>query len=86
MGSTIDGQVFDSTHEFGEPMEVPLSRVIPGWSEGLRLMREGEKAKLYIPSDLAYGSFGAGGFIGPNAVLIFEVELLSIISSPNTLR
>ena len=80
-GTTIDGIVFDTTYEDGEPIEVPLFRVIPGWSEGLRLMREGERARLYIPPDLAYGSYGAGGPIGPNAVLIFDVELLSVIPS-----
>ena len=81
VGTTIDGEIFDSTYEFGEPLEIPLSRVIPGWSEGLSLMREGEKARLYIPSELAYGSSGAGGYIAPNSVLIFEVELLSILPS-----
>ena len=80
-GTTIDGDVFDSTYEFGEPIEMPLFRVIPGWSEGLRLMKEGGRAKLYIPPDLAYGSYGAGGLIGPNTVLIFDVELLSIVPS-----
>ena len=78
-GATIDGEVFDSSYERGEPLEVPLYRVIPGWSEGLRMMREGGKAKLYIPPDLAYGEDGARGFIGPNTVLIFEVELISIL-------
>ena len=81
IGTTLEGEIFDSTYEFGEPVEIPLFRVIPGWSEGLRLMREGERAMLYIPPDLAYGSNGAGGLIGPNAVLIFDVELLSIIPS-----
>ena len=81
IGTTLDGDIFDSTYEFGEPVEMPLFRVIPGWSEGLRLMREGERAMLYIPPDLAYGSHGAGGLIGPNSVLIFDVELLSIVPS-----
>lgn len=77
-GMTIDGNVFDSTYESGEPMEVPLDRVIPGWSEGLRMMREGGRSKLYIHPELAYGERG-GGAIAPNSVLVFEVELLSII-------
>ena len=80
-GTTINGEVFDSSYERGEPLEVPLHMVIPGWSEGLRLMKTGSKAKLYIPPDLAYGESGAGDFIGPNTVLIFNVELLSILES-----
>jgi FKBP-type peptidyl-prolyl cis-trans isomerase len=77
-GATIDGEVFDSTYERGEPVMIPLYRVIPGWSEGLRLMREGEKARLVIPPNLAYGEAGAGDAIAPNSVLVFEVELISI--------
>ena len=77
-GTTIDGNEFDSTYEGGRPVEIPLDRVIPGWSEGLRLMKEGEKAKLFIPPGLAYGASGAGE-IGPNSVIIFEVELLAIL-------
>jgi len=78
-GTTIDGTVFDSTEDKGQPVEIPLNHVIPGWSEGLQLMKEGGKAKLYIPPNLAYGEKGAGSHIGPNAVLIFDVELLSIV-------
>ena len=78
-GTLIDGTVFDSTLESGEPAEIPLHSVIPGWTEGLCMMREGGKAKLYIPPDLAYGSRGAGSAIGPNSVIIFEVELLAIV-------
>ena len=78
-GATIDGEVFDSTYSSGEPLEVPLDRVIPGWSEGLRMMREGDRAKLFVPPDLAYGERGAGSAIGPNAVLVFDVELISIL-------
>jgi FKBP-type peptidyl-prolyl cis-trans isomerase len=81
-GATIDGTVFDTTYDSGEPMEIPLDRVIPGWSEGLRMMREGGKARLCIPPDLAYGKRGAGGSIGPNAVLVFDIELLEIMRSP----
>ena len=78
-GADIYGNVFDSTYDYGEPVEIPLDRVIPGWSEGLRMMREGSKARLYIPPALAYGERGASGIIAPNAVLIFDVELISIV-------
>lgn len=78
-GTTIDGAIFDSTLERGQPLELPLDMVIPGWSEGLRMMREGGTARLFIPPELAYGSQGAGGVIAPNATLIFEVELLEIV-------
>jgi len=78
-GADIYGNIFDSTYDYGEPVEIPLDRVIPGWSEGLRMMREGSKARLFIPPDLAYGERGAGGVIAPYAVVVFEVELISII-------
>ena len=78
-GATIDGMIFDSTYDRYEPLEVPLDRVIMGWSEGLRMMREGDKARLVVPSGLAYGERGAGNTIGPHAVLIFDVELISIV-------
>ena len=81
LGRTLDGIVFDTTYEEGYPVEIPLDRVIPGWSEGLRTMREGGMSILYIPPDLAYGENGTGGPIGPNAVIIFEVELLAISQS-----
>jgi len=77
-GTLANGTIFDSSYSYGEPIEIPLDRVISGWSEGLRMMREGGKAKLYIPPSLAYGEYGAG-VIGPNAVLIFDVELIKII-------
>jgi FKBP-type peptidyl-prolyl cis-trans isomerase len=80
-GTTIDGVVFDSTFDRGMPVEIPLDIVIPGWSEGLRLMREGGRAILYIPPSLAYGERGAGGIIAPNSTLIFEVELIAIVRS-----
>ena len=80
-GTTIDGNIFDSTYEDSNPLEVPLDRVIPGWSEGLRMIREGGKALLYIPPNLGYGERSAGPVIGSNSVLIFEVELLSIVRS-----
>ena len=81
-GFLIDGTIFDSSYERGEPEEFPLQAVIPGWSEGLQLMREGGKNILYIPSRLAYGIQGAGNFVPPNSVIIFEVELLNIIDDP----
>jgi len=82
IGATIDGNIFDTTHDDGMPMEIPLDMVIPGWSEGLRMMREGEKALLYLPPSLAYGEWGAGPMIGPNSVIVFEVELIAIIRYP----
>ena len=78
-GTTIDGTVFDSSMERGEPVEIPLEWVIPGWSEGLRMMREGGRAILFIPPHLAYGSQGAGDLIEPYATIIFEVELIEIM-------
>ncbi|GAB4179210.1 MAG: hypothetical protein Fur0032_19830 [Terrimicrobiaceae bacterium] len=77
-GTLLDGTEFDSSYSRNAPVEFPLNRVIPGWTEGLQLMKTGGKAKLFIPSDLAYGARGAGGAIGPNETLIFEVELLEV--------
>ncbi|MEC8610710.1 MAG: FKBP-type peptidyl-prolyl cis-trans isomerase [Bacteroidota bacterium] len=77
-GTLIDGTVFDSSVDRGEPATFPVNGVIPGWVEALQLMKVGAKYKLFIPSDLAYGERGAGGAIGPNATLVFEVELISI--------
>ncbi len=77
-GSLIDGTVFDSSYERGEPVTFTLNRVIRGWTEALQLMPVGSKWELYIPSDLAYGERQAGPTIGPNSTLIFEVELLGI--------
>ena len=77
-GKLLDGSVFDSSIKRGEPISFPLNRVIPGWTEGLQLIKEGGKATLYIPSKLAYGPRGAGGAIGPDETLIFEVELIKI--------
>jgi FKBP-type peptidyl-prolyl cis-trans isomerase len=76
VGTFLDGKTFDSSIARGEPAEFPLGNVIPGWTEGVMLMKVGGKARLYIPSTLAYGPEGAGGVIGPNQVLIFEIELL----------
>ncbi|MBV5314837.1 MAG: FKBP-type peptidyl-prolyl cis-trans isomerase [Prolixibacteraceae bacterium] len=78
-GTTIDGKVFDSSVDRGEPAVFPVNRVIPGWTEALQLMPVGSKWKLYIPSALAYGEQGAGQDIKPNSTLIFEVELLEIV-------
>ena len=76
-GTLTDGTEFDSSYSRGEPTEFPLNRVIKGWTEGLQLMRPGDKYKFYIHPDLAYGASGSGP-IGPNEALIFEVELLEI--------
>ncbi|MBP7826140.1 MAG: Outer membrane protein MIP precursor [Verrucomicrobia bacterium ADurb.Bin118] len=81
-GTLIDGTVFDSSVQRGEPVSFPVEGVIPGWVEALQLMKEGDKWQLVIPAKLAYGEQGAGGPIGPNSTLIFEVELLAIESNP----
>ena len=77
-GTLIDGTVFDSSVDRKQPATFPVNGVIPGWIEALQMMNIGAKYKLFIPSKLAYGERGAGGAIGPNATLIFEVELISI--------
>lgn len=77
-GTLMDGTKFDSSVDRGEPATFGLNQVIPGWTEGLQLMSEGAKYMLYIPAELGYGANGAGGAIGPNEVLIFEVELIKI--------
>jgi len=78
-GTLTDGTVFDSSIERGQPAVFGVNQVIPGWTEALQLMSVGSKWKIYVPSDLAYGPRGAGADIGPNSVLIFEVELLEIV-------
>jgi len=77
-GTLIDGTVFDSSYKRGQPAVFPVDGVIPGWTEALQMMKVGSKYQLFIPSKLAYADKGAGGVIGPNAVLVFTVELLSI--------
>lgn len=78
-GTLINGTVFDSSVDRGEPATFGVGQVIAGWTEGLQLMPQGSKWKLFIPAELAYGARGAGGKIGPYATLIFEVELLEIL-------
>jgi FKBP-type peptidyl-prolyl cis-trans isomerase FklB len=77
-GTLLDGKVFDSSVQRGEPIEFPVNGVIKGWQEALQLMPKGSKWRLYVPYNLAYGEQGAGGAIGPYSTLIFEVELLKI--------
>lgn len=78
-GKLIDGTVFDSSVDRGVPATFGVTQVIPGWVEALQMMKAGSKWRLYIPSQLAYGPQGAGNVIGPNATLIFDVELLKVI-------
>jgi FKBP-type peptidyl-prolyl cis-trans isomerase FklB len=77
-GQLLDGTVFDSSVQRNQPAVFPVNRVIPGWTEALQMMRVGDKWRLFIPSNLAYGAEGAGAAIGPHAVLIFDVELLGV--------
>jgi FKBP-type peptidyl-prolyl cis-trans isomerase FklB len=81
-GTLLDGSEFDSSYERNEPLTLPVGGVIPGWTEALTLMKEGSKWQLYIPAALAYGEAGAPPAIGPNATLLFEVELLSAAAKP----
>jgi len=78
-GTLVDGTVFDSSVDRGEPVEFPVQGVIQGWVEALQLMPVGSKWKLFIPSELAYGKQGAGSDIGPDATLVFEVELIEVV-------
>lgn len=78
-GKLIDGTVFDSSEERGEPATFGVTQVIPGWVEALQMMNAGSRWRLFIPSDLAYGPQGAGGVIGPNQTLIFDVTLLEVV-------
>lgn len=78
-GTLINGDVFDSSYDRGEPAEFPVGGVIAGWTEALQMMSVGSKWRLYVPYHLAYGEQGAGGAIGPYSTLVFDVELLSIV-------
>ena len=78
-GTLVDGTLFDSSIQRGEPAVFGVNQVIPGWVEALQLMSEGAKWKLYIPSDLGYGARGAGEMIPPHSTLVFEVELLEVL-------
>lgn len=77
-GSFIDGRVFDSSYQRGQPLVTPLNRVLPGWTEILQLMKPGDKWQVFIPHYLAYGELGFQNVIGPNMALVFEIELLGI--------
>jgi FKBP-type peptidyl-prolyl cis-trans isomerase FkpA len=81
-GTLLDGTKFDSSYDRGQPAEFALNGVIPGWTEALQLMNEGSKYQLFIPSTLAYGDTARPGPIGPNATLIFDVELLAVDPAP----
>ncbi|TWP24495.1 FKBP-type peptidyl-prolyl cis-trans isomerase [Apibacter muscae] len=83
-GKLLDGKVFDSTDKSnnGQPVEFILDKVIPGWTEGVKLMNKGSKYRFYIPSELGYGENGAGSEIGPNSVLIFDVDLVDFQAQP----
>ena len=80
-GTTIDGKVFDSSVERGQPIELAVNGVIPGWTEALQMMPVGSKWKLFIPSNLAYGDQQAGPMIAPGSTLVFDVELIAIVKS-----
>lgn len=80
-GTLIDGREFDASTKHGKSVQLNVNEVIPGWTEALQKMKEGAKWELYLPSDLAYGAQGTGGLIGPSATLIFEVELLKVMSA-----
>ncbi|MGK2940221.1 MAG: FKBP-type peptidyl-prolyl cis-trans isomerase [Immundisolibacter sp.] len=77
-GTLTDGTEFDSSYKRGEPVSFPVNQILPGWQEALVLMPEGSKWKIVLPPELAYGAKGAGGAIGPNQTLVFEIELLDI--------
>lgn len=78
-GTLIDGTVFDSSYDRGQPAEFPVGGVIAGWTEALQMMKVGSKWEVYLPSEIAYGGRGAGGDIGPNETLIFTIELLGVV-------
>jgi FKBP-type peptidyl-prolyl cis-trans isomerase FkpA len=84
-GKLVDGTVFDSSYERGQPVPFTLGEVIPGWNEGVQLMKPGEEYQFVIPAELGYGAAGAGGDIPPNATLIFKVELLMFAKKDGTI-
>jgi FKBP-type peptidyl-prolyl cis-trans isomerase FklB len=77
-GTFINGQVFDSSYKRGKPVTFPVSEVIPGWTEALKLMQPGEVVEIYVPANLAYGERGMGNVIGPNQTLVFKIHLISV--------
>jgi len=82
-GYLVDGTKFDSSYDRGQTIQFPLNRVISGWTEGVGMMKAGGKRKLVIPAELGYGARGAGGTIPPNAMLVFDVELVSVVRDPD---
>ena len=78
-GTLVDGTVFDSSVERGQPAAFGVHQVIPGWTEALQMMATGAKWRLFVPPHLAYGERGAGGMIGPNTTLVFDVELIEVM-------
>jgi FKBP-type peptidyl-prolyl cis-trans isomerase len=82
-GTLTNGTIFDSSYNLGQPEEIPLDMVIPGWAEGIQLMSVGSKYRLFIPSNLAYGERGAGQLIPPYSTLVFAVELFGIVTEEN---
>ena len=85
-GKLIDGKVFDSSYERGQPAAMPLRGLIPAWQEALQLMRPGDEWVLYVPPEQGYGAEGAGGTIPPNAALIFRIELIAILPAPGRVQ
>jgi len=83
-GTLLDGSEFDSSYKRGQPVTFGLNQVIKGWTEGVQLMKEGGKIRLFVPSALGYGERGTGAQIGPNAVLIFEIELIKVAQAPQS--
>lgn len=81
-GKLVDGKVFDSSYERGQPAAMPLQGLIPAWQEALQLMRPGDEWILYVPPEQGYGAEGAGGTIPPNAALIFRIELIAVLEGP----
>ncbi|RAK57063.1 FKBP-type peptidyl-prolyl cis-trans isomerase [Phenylobacterium deserti] len=83
-GKLVDGKVFDSSYERGQPASMPLKALIPAWKEALVLMRPGDEWVLYVPPEMGYGAEGAGGDIPPNAALIFRIELIDVLPGPGS--